>query len=78
LFGSASTVCPDCQRGHTIWVYIEYGKGGWYSEVPAVEDVEIIVPKSLLHASPTDLMNEVAHDISISQEKRVPIQEPSE
>ena len=38
LFGSASTVCPDGQRGVTFWLYIGYyGKGGWYSEVPEVK-----------------------------------------
>ena len=53
-----------------------YGKGGWYSEVPEAKDDGIMVPKSLLHAGPTDFMNEVLP--TISQEKRVRIQEPSE
>jgi hypothetical protein len=35
LFGSASVTCPTCSPGHTYFVYIEWGKGGWFSEVEA-------------------------------------------
>jgi hypothetical protein len=47
LIGSASTICPDCERGHTFVVYIEFGKGGWYSEVADNVSGEVLIPKHL-------------------------------
>jgi hypothetical protein len=77
LFGSASTVCPDGQRGVTFWLYIEYyGKGGWYSEVPEVKDGEITVPQKSFTCSPNNFMNEALP--TVPQENGVPIREASE
>lgn len=47
LFGWASVVCPDCARGHTFFVYIEWGKGGWYYEIANETSEDILIPKHL-------------------------------
>jgi hypothetical protein len=47
LFGWASVVCPDCARGHTFFVYIEWGKGGWYYEIASETSGDIFIPKHL-------------------------------
>ena len=47
LFGSASVVCPDCARGHTFFVYIEWGKDGWYYEVASETSGNVFIPKHL-------------------------------
>jgi hypothetical protein len=45
LFGSAFVICPECSRGHTYIVDIVLGVGGWWAEVPANSNGELIVPK---------------------------------
>ena len=45
LFGSASVVCPDCARGHTFFVYIEWGKGGWYYEIASETSGNVFTPE---------------------------------
>jgi hypothetical protein len=44
LLGSASVVCPTCIRGRTYIVYIEYGKGGWFAELPDERSGHIVLP----------------------------------
>jgi hypothetical protein len=44
LFGSAAVSCPLCARGRTYWVYIVWGRGGWYWEVPEARDGGMRVP----------------------------------
>jgi hypothetical protein len=34
LFGYATVDCPDCATTRCVWIYIEYGKGGWYAPLP--------------------------------------------
>jgi hypothetical protein len=48
LAGSVSVICPTCIRGYTYFVYIEWGKGGWYSEAQQnLTEGELIVPKPI-------------------------------
>jgi hypothetical protein len=44
IFGSASVTCPACSRGRTYWFYIEWGKGGWFSENAGVTNGNIVAP----------------------------------
>ncbi len=45
LVGSASVLCPDCVRGRTYIVCIEWGNGGWYCEVEHEKLGHIIIPQ---------------------------------
>jgi hypothetical protein len=45
LFGSASVICPECERGHTYIVSIVFGRGGWYTEVLDWKEGEMATPK---------------------------------
>jgi hypothetical protein len=47
LVGSASVVCPECERGHTFTVYIEYGKGGWYCEITNEQSGNVLIPTKI-------------------------------
>jgi hypothetical protein len=33
LVGSAFVDCPECSKGHTYFVSITYGQGGWFAEL---------------------------------------------
>ena len=34
IFGYALVLCPDCKATRPYWIYVEYGKAGWYCEMP--------------------------------------------
>src|SRR6267142_3944535 len=40
LFGYATATCPNC-LAHEYWVYVEYGTGGWYAELPADQHINL-------------------------------------
>jgi hypothetical protein len=44
LIGSVGVSCPDCARGHTFIVYIEWGKGGWFTELSDISDGSVLIP----------------------------------
>jgi hypothetical protein len=69
LFGSASVMCPDCSRGFTFWVYIEWGHGGWYAEVSDMKTGEVIYPKK---ATDMDAFMKSVAD-QIPTDRRIPI-----
>lgn len=41
LAGVISVTCPDCAYTRTYWVYIEWRKGGWISEIPLDRTIDI-------------------------------------
>jgi hypothetical protein len=45
IFGSASIMCPLCKSGRTFFFFIEWGKGGWYSEDQQLQNGNILIPK---------------------------------
>jgi hypothetical protein len=45
LIGSVGVSCPDCARGHTYIVYIDWGKDGWFTEVLDRTNGEALVPR---------------------------------
>jgi hypothetical protein len=47
LVGNLSVSCRICARGYSYWVYIDWGKGGWYSEIAGIGDGKLVVPKGL-------------------------------
>jgi hypothetical protein len=71
LFGSASVICPDCSRGRTYAVYIVWGKGGWFYEVPNDISGHIIVPSNFGRETREVYFQQL--DSMVPQEKRVPI-----
>ncbi len=44
LVGSAGVVCPECGRGHSYHLYINYGQGGWIAEIPEKKEGELMAP----------------------------------
>ena len=71
LFGSVSVDCADCVRGRTYWVYIEFGHGGWYAEIPGEVSGEIKVPRLVSATAVTELADSEIK--SIPTEQRIPI-----
>lgn len=51
LFGSVSLDCPECERGKTYIVYIDWGNSGWYAEVPDESSGKLFIPSSFLQES---------------------------
>jgi len=45
LLGSASVLCPTCDRGHTYIVYIVWGERGWFYEVKDERSGHLILPR---------------------------------
>jgi hypothetical protein len=73
LCGSASVICPDCGRGRTFIVYIEWGKGGWFAEISGLTSGGILSPKHLLKEEVGDYCNKLL--VTIPESARVPIGE---
>jgi hypothetical protein len=71
LIGSASVVCPDCERGHTFVVYITLGKGGWYHEIKDEKSGDIIIPTRLTRQSVIEYFNVLM--ARIPEHERTPI-----
>jgi hypothetical protein len=71
LFGSAVATCPDCSRGRTYAVYIVWGKGGWFSEIPNETSGKLIIPPNLLQGTREQYFKEL--DAMIPESSRIPI-----
>lgn len=76
LFGSASTECPDCRKGHTYWLYIIWGQGGWYSEISDMSSGGVIVPKDFKNITATEFADRTIP--LIPEIQRIPIEKPIE
>jgi hypothetical protein len=74
LFGSASAVCPDCARGHTIIAYIVFGQGGWYAELTEETSGNVIIPRRLTRGVVLDYFNKFTSEIP--EANRIPITDP--
>lgn len=44
IVGSMSELCPDCARGRTYLISIRWRERGWYVEVPASKNGDLLVP----------------------------------
>ncbi len=64
LFGIATVTCPDCATDRNVWVYIEYGKGGWFAPLPTDKGVSM---QQLFRLIP-----EIEKNISASVDEIVP------
>jgi hypothetical protein len=51
LAGFASAICPNCTRGHTYFVWIVYGQGGWLAELSQYKNGEVISPRPQTRAN---------------------------
>jgi hypothetical protein len=71
LFGSAVATCPDCSRGRTYAVYIVWGKGGWFSEIPNETSGKLIIPANFLRGTREQYFKEL--DAMIPESSRIPI-----
>ena len=80
LLGSASVLCPECSTARTFVVYIEWGKGGWYAQIPGFSDGHevriltngsLLLPKMLSRAG----LEQYASDLMVKSHLiRIPIQ----
>jgi len=75
LFGSASVVCPTCIRGRTYIVYIEYGKGGWFVELPDEHSGHIVLPENVSKEGRDRYF--AALEQAAAEHNRVPIEDHS-
>jgi hypothetical protein len=73
LFGCATVECPDCTKGRSYWIYIDYGNSGWYSEIPG-GDAQLRVPAEMSHDG--ILRYEAAMIASVPVSKRIPLGQP--
>jgi hypothetical protein len=73
LCGTASVICPTCDRGRTYFVYIVLGQGGWFSEVQAETSGHIIVPKNFLKETREQYYQQIQD--SIPENARKPIED---
>ena len=46
LWGSMSVDCPECARGNTYLIYIDWGHGGWYYHLKDKVNGTVLGPKS--------------------------------
>jgi len=67
LFGSASVRCSDCSRGHTYFVFIIFGHGGWYSEVQSEKSGGAILPRSFTVSGVKNYFEKTMEQIPESQ-----------
>jgi hypothetical protein len=74
LVGSASVECPTCERGRTFLVYIVYGVGGWYSELPAETSGSLVIPKQLKRDDVIRYYDEII--AKVPESLRMPIRAP--
>lgn len=44
VVGAIGLDCADCARGYSYRVYISYGEGGWFAEVPNATDGNLVMP----------------------------------
>jgi len=59
LVGSASVICPNCARGHTFFIYIVWGEGGWFTEIADMKDGEVFIPKRFTKTAIADFAKEL-------------------
>ena len=71
LVGSMFANCPTCARGHTAIVYIEYGKGGWYYDIPNMQSAGVLTPERLTTIEVQSYFKAVLS--SVPEEARIPI-----
>lgn len=71
LFGSASVNCPDCRRGFTYWVYIDWTHGGWFAEVPDETGGDLLIPSHLTRPELAAYFRDA--QASVPEDRRIPI-----
>ena len=74
LFGSASVSCATCSRGHSYYVYVEWGKGGWFAEVEGEKSGSPLIPQNSLKPSRMEYFDRGLSAVPASA--RVPIRQP--
>ena len=72
LFGSVSVDCADCVRGRTYWVYIEFGRGGWYAEIPGETSGEMMFPRTVSATAVRELEDTEINSIPAEQRITIP------
>lgn len=45
IFGTILLNCADCEKGRAYAVYITWGKGGWYADMPGARTDTVSLPK---------------------------------
>jgi hypothetical protein len=72
IFGTVGISCPDCTRGRTFYVFIEFGKGGWFSEATQEKSGDLLVPK---HFTQTEIDEYYQYILAIPEQSRIPIRD---
>jgi hypothetical protein len=73
LFGSISVVCSECVRGRTYLVYITWGQGGWFYEVPGLTAGNLMWPVNFESRNIDAIAVEAM--AAIPEDRRIPIAE---
>ena len=47
LVGNIAVNCQTCARGYSYWVYIDWGKSGWFSEIEGIADGDLVARKGI-------------------------------
>jgi hypothetical protein len=72
LFGYVTVSCPECATTRDAWVYIEYGKAGWYA--PLSRDAPFVSMNHIFKAIPLVEKNvDSALDEFAPISRRIPI-----
>jgi len=73
LFGFAFVVCPDCVQQRDFWVYIVWGKGGWFAPLPDI--APYVHVNTLFKAIPAIIRNPGLIDTIAPPKSRIEIRD---
>lgn len=73
LFGSIALDCPECKRGKTYVVKIEWGVSGWYAEIESETSGRLFIPRNFLKSSRLKYFK--ALEAEVPAQARIPIGE---
>jgi hypothetical protein len=73
ICGSAVVSCPDCPRGHSYIVYIEFGRTGWYFDIENYKDAQLYIPMNGTQSAVIGYCEGIRKKVSVSE--RLPIKD---
>ncbi len=71
LVGSAVVDCPDCARGRSYFLHIEWGQSGWFAELENETTGRLLVPQPLDRRTLKAYFDEVAKSFPASARKPI-------
>ena len=73
VFGSMAESCPECERGRTYFLVIDWQRDGWYCEIEKEKSGDLFIPKP---ATPVELRKFYSSLIKMPKSSRKPILAP--